>query len=77
MYTTCTCMYIKYVLLCMCALRIYACISIDEGATRTDLLSSLDNEDPVARALFKMIDEKVHHTFILTLCTQVHTIVNL
>ena len=31
----------------------------EEGTTRTDLLSSLDSEDPVARALFKMIDEKV------------------
>ncbi len=32
----------------------------DDRTTRTDLLSSLDNDDPVARALFKMIDEKVH-----------------
>ncbi|XP_019848853.1 PREDICTED: WD repeat and FYVE domain-containing protein 3-like isoform X2 [Amphimedon queenslandica] len=32
---------------------------LDEGANRADILSSLDNDDPVARALFKMIDEPI------------------
>ncbi len=49
-------MYMYVYMLCTCVL-LYC--FIEDGAARTDLLSSLDNDDPVARALFKMIDEKV------------------
>lgn len=43
---------------------------LEEGTTRTDLLSTLDNDDPVARALFKMIDEKVVvYTCTCSTCT--------